>query len=280
VDGKICLVTGGTFGIGKATAAGLVKLGAKVVIVGRNSQRGKMALTEIKAQSGKGEIEFIAVDLSSQITLRQFASAFNEKYPRLDVLVNNAGGLFFKRQLSQDGIEMTLALNTLAPFLLTHLLLDQLKASTPARVVNVSSEAQRAGSLDFSNLQGEKRYLNFQAYGRCKLALTTLSYEMARRLEGTGVTVNALHPGGVATGFGQGDSRLLMALFKLAKPFLLTPEQGAETSLYLASSPQLEGVTGKYFIKKAEATSPAQSYDRAVTQRLWKLCEELTHLPA
>jgi NAD(P)-dependent dehydrogenase (short-subunit alcohol dehydrogenase family) len=219
-------------------------------------------------------------DLSSQEQIRRLADDFKAAYPRLDVLINNAGVFRSERITTADGIEMTFAVNHLAYFLLTNLLLDVLKASAPSRIVNVSSGAQSNGTIDFDDLQGEKGYKGTKAYSQSKLANVLFTYELARRLEGTGVTANCLHPGAVRTNFGSGSSGVFGFMVRALRPFIISPEKGAETSIYLASSPEVEGVSGRYFVKKAEARSSDVSYDERLARRLWKVSAELTNLPA
>ena len=208
MQGKICLITGGTNGIGKSTAQALAQMGATVVIVGRNAPKTAQVVEEIRAASGNNNVDSLLADLSSQQEVRRLADEFKSKYSHLHVLLNNAGGVFMQRQLSVDGIEMTFALNHLAYFLLTNLLLDTIKASAPARIINVSSDAHTSGKIEFDNLQGERRY-SPGAYGNSKLANILFTMELARRLEGTGVTVNALHPGFVATGFAKNNGQII-----------------------------------------------------------------------
>ncbi|KKK66203.1 hypothetical protein LCGC14_2966450, partial [marine sediment metagenome] len=231
MKGKVCMITGANSGIGKTTALGLVKMGTTVVMVCRNRNRGEAAMDEIKAQSGNESVELMIADLASQKSIRQLVKDFTDKYQQLHVLINNAGVAKANRTLTVDGIETTFAINYLAPFLLTNLLLDALKASTPARIVNVSSMVYKWGTIDFDNLQGEKRYDMDKAYNQSKLAIVLFTYELARRLQGTGVTVNSLEPGLVATDFGReytGFKRLMTT--KIWRPFMKSPEKGAETS--------------------------------------------------
>src|SRR5688572_5947611 len=244
MKGKICLVTGANAGIGKVTALELAKMGATVVIVCRDKNRGEEALKEIKEKSKNDSVELLLADLSSQQEIHKLAEEFKSKYNRLDVLVNNAGVIFGERRITADGIENTFALNHLGYFLLAHLLLDVLKASAPSRIINVSSEGHRMGNIKYDDINREKGYSSLQVYGQTKLDNVIFTYELAKRLEGTGVTVNCLHPGGVATNFGSGNNTIFGFLVKLVRPFLITAEKGAETSVYLASSPQVEGVTG------------------------------------
>jgi NAD(P)-dependent dehydrogenase (short-subunit alcohol dehydrogenase family) len=279
MQGKICLITGGTNGIGKSTAQELARMGATVVIVGRNAQKTSQVVEEIRAASGNNTVDSLLADLSSQQEVRRLASDFKSKYSQLHVLLNNAGGTFMTRQLSVDGIEMTFALNHLAYFLLTNLLLDTLKASTPARIINVSSDAHSGGKIDFDNLQGERSYSSFGPYGNSKLANILFTTELARRLEGTGVTGNALHPGLTSTGFGKNNPGLLMKIMGVVVPLIArSPEKGAATSIYLASSPEVQNITGKYFVD-CKVTQPApQATDMAVAKKLWDVSAEMVHL--
>jgi retinol dehydrogenase 14 len=280
---RVCLITGATSGIGKATAMGLANMGASVVLVSRDRGKGEAVMTEIKEKSGNASVDLLLADVSSQEEIRRLAEEFKEAYPRLDVLINNAGVFSSKRITTADGIEMTFAVNHLAYFLLTNLLLDVLKASAPSRIVNVSSGDHSNGTIDFDDLQGEKGYKGPKAYSQSKLANVLFTYELARRLEGTGVTANCLHPGGrmpVRTNFGSGVSGVFGLMVRALRPLMISPEQGAETSIYLASSPEVEGVSGKYFVKKTEARSSDESYDEKIARRLWQVSAELTNLPA
>ena len=279
LNGKICLVTGSTNGIGRATAQALAQMGATVVIVGRNAPKTAQLVGEIRATSGNKNVDSLLADLSSQQEIQRLANEFKNKYSHLHVLLNNAGGTFRTRQLSVDGIEMTFALNHLAYFLLTNLLLDTLKASAPARIINVSSGAHKGGKIDFDNLQGERSYSSFGPYGNSKLANILFTTELARRLEGTGVTVNALHPGLVSTGFGKNNPGFLMKIMGAVIPLVArSPEKGAETSIYLAASPEIQSITGKYFVD-CKVTQPApQAADMAVARKLWDVSAEMVHL--
>jgi retinol dehydrogenase 12 len=278
MNGKICLITGGTNGIGKATAQALAQMGATVVIVGRNAPKTAQLVEEIRAASGNENVDSLLADLSSQQEIRRLANEFKSKYSRLHVLLNNAGAFFVKRQLSVDGIEMTFALNHLAYFLLTNLLLDTIKASAPARIINVSSDAHTAGKIEFDNLQGERAF-SPRAYGNSKLANILFTTELARRLDGTGVTVNALHPGLVSTGFAKNNGRIIAGLISLFMPLVArSPVQGAETSIYLASSPSVEGITGKYFQDSHVVTPAPQARDMEVAGKLWDASAEMVHL--
>jgi NAD(P)-dependent dehydrogenase (short-subunit alcohol dehydrogenase family) len=279
MSGKICLVTGANAGIGKATALGLAKLGATVVMVCRNSQKGEVAREEIQAGSGNSHVDLLIADLSSQQSIRQLAQDFQRKYTQLHVLVNNAGSSFARGQVSPDGIEMTLAVNHLASFLLTNLLLDTIKASAPARIVNVSSEMQFRGFIDFDDLEGKRKYSITGAYAQSKLANVLFTYALARRLEGTGVTVNCLHPGVVVTKiWASALPSWLQFLGGIIRLFGVTAEQGALTSIYLASSPEVEGVTSKYFDRCKAIPSAKISYDQGVQERLWTISETLTQM--
>ena len=275
LEGKICLVTGSTSGIGKVTARELAKQGATVVLVSRTRAKGEATQTEITQATGNPHVELLVADLSLLADVRRLASEFQQTYPHLHLLVNNAGCAYPTRTLTSEGLEATLVVNYLAPFLLTELLLDRLKASAPARIVNVSSAQHANAHIDFDNLQGEKKYGNLSTYNQAKLAVLLWTYELARRLKGTGVTVNALHPGITATNFPSGMTGVLAWAMKLSKPFLLTPEKGAQTTLYLATSPEVEGVSGKYFVKSHETTSSNDSYDQTVGARLWEVTEQL-----
>ena len=272
------VVTGGTGGIGRATALGLARLGARVAITGRDTERAEAAAKEIRAASG-GNVDVFVADLSSQAEVRRLAGEVLEAYPHLDVLVNNVGGYWNTRHVTADGLEHTFALNHLAPFLLTHMLLDRLKNGGPARVVTVSSNAQAMGRMDFDDLQGERSYSGARAYNQSKLANVMFTYELARKLQGSAVTANALHPGVVRTAFGAEDPRgIQRVLVPLARPFMKTPAQGAATSIYLASAPDLEPSTGGYFADCRPKRSSKLSYDEAASARLWQVSSSLVGL--
>jgi NAD(P)-dependent dehydrogenase (short-subunit alcohol dehydrogenase family) len=275
MQGKIILVTGATNGIGLVTARELARLGGQVTIVGRNADKCDDTSKRIRAQTGQA-VETILADLSTLEGIRQTAAAFKKTHQNLHILVNNAGGMFTKRRLTSDGFEYTFALNHLNYFLLTSLLLDLLKASAPARIINVSSNAHERARIDFDNLQGEKHYAGLEAYGQSKLANLLFTYELARRLEGTGVTSNAIHPGFVATGFARNNGPIYnIGTWIAGQLFGRKPERGAETSIYLASSPEIEGISGKYFVDCQPAESKPQSHDRAAAEKLWQISEEL-----
>lgn len=276
MQGKTVLISGATNGIGKVAAVELAKLGAQVVIIGRNPVKTADTLREIQSASGNKDVHALTADLSSMAEVRRVASEFKQQFPRLDVLLNNAGGVFTSREETVDGYEMTFALNHLSYFLLTNLLLDTLKASAPSRIVNVSSDAHQMGALDLDNLQKG----GFSAYSQSKLMNIMFTYELARRLEGTGVTANALHPGFVSTGFGRNNSGLMKLAISVATLFALKPADGAKTSIYLASSPEVANVTGKYFDKSKPRKSSAASYDEAAQKRLWTISEQLTGIAA
>lgn len=276
MHGSTVLVTGGTGGIGLATVTGLAGLGARVGIVGRSADRGASAADAVGSKVPSAQVDVFEADLSSQEEVRRLAAEVKATYPRLDVLVNNVGGYWAHRHVTADGLEHTFALNHLAPFLLTHELHDLLIASAPARVVTVSSGAQSMGGIDLDDLQGERSYNGQRAYNQSKLANVLFTYELARRLEGTGVTANVLHPGVVRTSFGREDSgRWMRLMLPLVRPFMKTPDQGAATPIYLASSPEVAGVSGAYFANQRAKPSSRASHDRDLAHRLWEVSTEL-----
>jgi NAD(P)-dependent dehydrogenase (short-subunit alcohol dehydrogenase family) len=272
---KTCLVTGATAGIGLVTARELAARGARVIGVGRNEQRCAEAAKAIRAQTPDHAVEFLAADLSSQAAIRELAKAVQAATSRVDVLVNNAGLIRLRRESTADGLEMTFAVNHLAYFLLTNLLLDTLKASAPARIVNVSSEAHKRCKIDFTDLQAEKKYSAWRAYQRSKLANILFTRELARRLEGSGVTVNALHPGFVRTEIFRGPSSRAWLVRKLADLFAISPEAGAQTTIYLAAAPEAASPTGQYFIKQEPATTSLESQDMSTARQLWDVSAKL-----
>lgn len=278
--GKTVLISGATGGIGKVTALELAKMGAQVILVGRSAARAQAAIDDIKAAYPAAQTDSLIADLSIMDEVRRLAGEFQSKYSRLDVLVNNAGALYSSYQETDDGYELTFALNHLNYFLLTELLLPTLKASTPARVINVSSDAHRGAKLDFNNLQHkhEPFYRILMAYGQSKLMNVLFTYELSRRLAGTGITANAMHPGSVATGWGHNNRGLVDLALRAVHLFSLTPEQGADTIIYLASSPDVEGVTGKYFYQRKAVISSPETYNEADACRLWEISEQLTGL--
>jgi len=276
---KVCVVTGSNSGIGKETATELANMGATVVMVIRNRERGEAARVEIIKKTGNSSTDLMICDLSSMESIRQFAEAFKKKYDRLHVLINNAGAVFEDRQVTIDGFERTLAVNYLAPFLLTHELLPLLQSSAPSRVINITSGLHTAGKIDFDDLQSKKKYNSTTAYANAKLMVVMFTYELARRLEGTFVTVNVVHPGFVATNLGRNTGSIRSSImFTLMRPFQISSKKGAETSVYLASSSEVEGLTGRYFKRKQESTSSPASYDKQMQKRLWDATIELLGL--
>jgi NAD(P)-dependent dehydrogenase (short-subunit alcohol dehydrogenase family) len=280
MQGKVCIITGANSGIGKATAIGLAHMGATVVMVCRDQVRGEEAQKEIKEQSGNENIDLMLADLSSQASVRKLAKNILQHYQHIHVLINNAGLIYLTRQETTEGFEATLAVNYLAPFLLTNLLLDRLKASAPSRIVNVSSDSHQSGYIRMDDLELKKGYRIMRAYGQSKLVLVLFTYELARRLQGTGVTANCLHPGFVSTNFAQnGVGKVGRSITKLIFSNLgISPEEGAKTSIYLASSPEIEGVTGKYFVKSIPVRSAPISYDETLQHQLWDETTKLVHL--
>ncbi len=274
MSGKTVLITGGTGGIGKAAAVGLASMGARVGITGRDRARAEAAAADIARESGNAAVDIFVADMSSQAEVRRLADEVLAAYPRLDVLLNNVGGFWNHRHVTADGLEHTFALNHLAPFLLTSLLLERLKASAPARVVTVSSNAQAMGKIDFDDLMGEQQYSGSRAYNQSKLANVMFTYELARRLDGTGVTATALHPGLTSTAFSAEDPALGL-LVKILRPFMKSPARGAETPIHLASSAEVEGVTGEYFADRKAKRSRESSYDTEAAARLWQVSAEL-----
>lgn len=276
---KIAFITGATSGIGKATAHGLAAQGYTVVLHARNHAKGDPVLAELKAATGNENIDLLTADLGSQLEIHEMAKQFKAKYSSLHLLINNAGAIFNGYGETRDRIERTLAVNHLAPFLLTHLLLDLLKASAPARIVNVASGSHYSGSIRFSDLGHKNGYHGMKVYGQSKLANVLFTYELARRLEGTGITVNALHPGVVKTQIGNKSGGIgFSMIWSLMKPFMITADKGAKTSLHVATSPELEGVTGKYFENSKEKKSSEASHDQKIAERLWEASAKLTNM--
>ncbi len=278
MKGKHCLVTGANSGIGFATAEELASRGAAVVMVCRDKERGEAARARIAKRVPEASIDLLIADLSSQAEIRRLAAQLIDRYARLDVLVNNAGVFLGSRRETADGLEATFAINHLAYFQLTNLLLPLLKASAPSRIVNVSSNAHDGARLDLSDLNSASRYNGMRAYRNSKLANLLFTYELARRLEGSGVTANALHPGVVGTRIGRASPLAARLFFILAKPVLLSPRKGAATTLYLATSPEVEGISGKYFMKRAPRETTPVSHDRELAEELWRISERLTGL--
>jgi retinol dehydrogenase 14 len=276
---RTVLVTGASGGIGKATALGLARMDAHVAIVGRDPERTEAAARDIRAVGGSAVDVFIA-DLSSQAEVRRIAAETLRRLTRIDVLINNVGGYWNSRHVTADGLERTFAVNHLAPFLLTSLLLGRMKQNAPARVITVSSNAHRTGRIDFDDLQGERSYSGSRAYDQSKLANVLFAYELARRLRGTGVTSNALHPGVVRTSFGADDpAGIQKFVVPLLRPLMKSPERGAATSIQLATAPELEGVTGAFFANGRRTRSSKASYDEGDATRLWRVSAELVALP-
>ncbi len=274
MDGKTCLITGATSGIGEQAALALAKMGALVVVVARNRQRGEATLKKIREAAGP-EAGLLVHDLQSRSGVAALAEEFLEKYERLDVLINNAGLTIGKRELTEDGLEMTFAVNHMAPFLLTKYLRPLLEKSAPSRIVTVASDAHRQGKTNFEDLNGERKFSGWAAYCQSKLANILFTRELARQLKDSGVTANCLHPGVVATRFAGTGPLFIRFFFLLARPFLVSPARGAETIVYLASSPDVAGVSGRYFAKKRRAKPTAAALDMEAAKRLWQLSEDL-----
>jgi len=274
--GKICVVTGANSGIGKETALGLAQMGAHTVLVCRNPQKGKAAQEEIQRAAASAQVDLLIADMSSLQSVRALAIEIKQNYSRLDVLINNAGAAIPERRLSSDGIEMTVAANHLGGALLTLLLLDLLKASAPSRIINVSSEAQRDVRLEMDDLQFSRRKYNvIAAYGQSKLLMNAFTFELARRLEGTGVTANCLHPGVVWTNIWGSSPPILKVIVTILSPFMLNSKEGAKVSLYLATSPEVEKVSGQYFVKSKPALSNPLSRDPKVAGEIWDWTEKM-----
>jgi NAD(P)-dependent dehydrogenase (short-subunit alcohol dehydrogenase family) len=271
--GKRVLITGANAGIGKWTAIGLAELGASVVLHARSAEKGRAAQDEVKRRTGRHDVDLLLADFASLAEVRRLAAEVLDRYPRLDVLVNNAGLISGRRQESADGYELTFAVNHLAPFLLTNLLLDLVVASAPARIVNVASRAHLRASIDFEDLDLRHGYHGMDAYSRSKLANILFTRELARRLAGTGVTANSLHPGVVRSDFGSGGELggVMGAGWAIMQPFLLSPKQGAETSIHLASSPDVAGISGEYFDRRQVARTSTRARDLDAAARLWSV---------
>lgn len=276
MQGKVCLVTGSSSGMGLVTARELAAMGASVVMLCRNRAKGEAVQAQIKAASGNNQVDLIVADLSELSQVRRAASEFKEHYTQLHVLINNAGGMNAERKVTSDGLEATFVTNYLAPFLLTQLLLNVLQASAPARIININAPAHKIGKIDFTNLQGNRHYNALKAYSQAKLAQIYFTYELAEQLKGTGVTVNALDPGHVVTNFNNSTKGLMHVIAQVIYFFDgISPEKGAQTTLYLATSPEVEGVSGKYFLNCKPIPSSRRSYNVAVRQRLWNVSQEL-----
>jgi len=276
MQGKVCLVTGSSSGMGLVTARDLASMGARVVMLCRNRAKGEAVQAQIKAASGNTQVDLLVADLSELSDVRRAANEFKQHYSQLHVLINNAGGMNAERKMTSDGLEATFVTNYLAPFLLTQLLLDVLKASAPARIINVSAPAHKIGKIDFTDLQSGHHYNALRAYTQAKLAQIYFTYELAERLAGTGVTVNALDPGHVVSNFNNSTKGLMHIIAEVIYFFDgRSPEKGAQTILYLATDPAVEGVSGKYFLDCKPIPSSKRSYDVAVRQRLWSVSEAL-----
>jgi NAD(P)-dependent dehydrogenase (short-subunit alcohol dehydrogenase family) len=274
---KTIVVTGGTSGIGRATALGLAPLGSRLILVGRDAARGEETLGAIRTATGRSDVELVRADFARQAEVRRLAAELLARTEKIDVLVNNAGVTMMKRVATPDGLETTFAVNHLGYFLLTGLLLPRLLAAAPgARIVNVASDAHRWGALDFDDLQNERAYRAMKVYGQSKTANILFTRELARRLEGSGVTVNALHPGAIATRLGRGSGPLFDLLQRAISVFMKSPEQGAETSIYLASAPEVAGVNGGYFADRKRKEPQPHARDPGLARRLWEISEGLT----
>jgi NAD(P)-dependent dehydrogenase (short-subunit alcohol dehydrogenase family) len=278
VNRKTCVVTGANSGIGKEIARGLAAEGARVLMVARDRERGEAARAEVAPSTENQAVELVVCDLASQHQVRELSATILDRCDRLDVLVNNAGVTLGKRILTEDGLETTFAVNHLAPFLLTNLLLDKLKASTPSRIVTVASDAHRGATIDFDDPGGERGYSAWRAYCQSKLANILFTGELARRLRGTGVTGTCLHPGVVRTGFGRQGPAFIRIGTRIAGMFLLSPKKGADTAVWLASSPAVEGASGGYYEKRRLTKPSPAARDPETAIRLWQLSERLTGL--
>jgi NAD(P)-dependent dehydrogenase (short-subunit alcohol dehydrogenase family) len=278
MQGKVCVVTGASSGIGRATAVELARMGATIVLVCRNRARAEETCSAIRTETGNSAVDFVLADLSSQAEIRRLAQDLLIRYPQVHVLINNAGVINVQRSTTVDGIETVFAVNHLAYFLLTHLLLERMKASTSARIINVASNAHTWGSLDFNDLQNERHYRVMKVYGQSKLCNILFTRELAQRIAGSGVTANCMHPGGVATGLGRQNGWWAVLIAKALRPFFRTPEQGADTVIYLATSPTVEAVNGKYFYDRREIQPSRDAQDGGAASRLWQISAELTGL--
>lgn len=276
MKGKVCIVTGANSGIGKETALALAGMGATVIMVVRSMKRGERAKSEIISQTTNASIDLMICDMSSMESIRHFVAEFKHKYTRLDVLINNAGAFFNNREVTAEGFERTVAVNYLGPFLLTHELLPLLKTSAPSRIINVSSGLHKSGKIDFNSAEN---YSGMRAYSNAKLMVIMFTYELARHLEGTGVTVNVLEPGFVATNIGKNSGSLLTTImYKLVRPMQINAKKGSETSIYLASSDEVKYTTGKCFAKKQETNSAPTTYDKQLQKAVWDETNEMLGL--
>ena len=275
MNGKVCLVTGSTDGIGKVSARVLAELGAKVIIVGRDPEKSAIVLAELRSISGNKNIDLLMADLAVMQEVRDLAEQVISQYDRLDVLLNNAGGYFTKHEITSDGLEMTFALNHMSYFLLTNKLMGLLKSSVPARIVNVSSDAHYGVDIEFDNLNGEQDYKAWKAYQKSKLANVLFTYELLKKVPAD-ITVNCLHPGFVATNFGHNNGGFVSPILKIAKWIsAIEPEDGAKTSIFLCSAPDVNGVSGKYFYKCQQKTSSRESRNMDTAKRLWQISSDI-----
>ena len=275
MNGKVCLVTGATDGIGKVSARVLAELGAKVIIVGRNPEKSAIVLAELRSISGNENIDLLMADLAVMQEVRDLAEQVISRYDRIDVLLNNAGGYFTKHEITSDGLEMTFALNHMSYFLLTNKLMELLKYSAPARIVNVSSDAHYGVDMEFENLNGEQEYKAWKAYQKSKLANVLFTYELLKKVPGN-ITVNCLHPGFVATNFGHNNGGFFGPVLKIAQRIsAIDPEEGAKTSIFLCSAPEVKGVSGKYFYKCQPKISSRESRNMDTGKRLWQISSDI-----
>jgi NAD(P)-dependent dehydrogenase (short-subunit alcohol dehydrogenase family) len=275
MNGKVCLVTGATDGIGKVSARVLAELGAKVIIVGRNPEKSAIVLAELRSISGNENIDLLMADLAVMQEVRDLAEQVISRYDRIDVLLNNAGGYFTKHEITSDGLEMTFALNHMSYFLLTNKLMELLKYSAPARIVNVSSDAHYGVDIEFENLNGEQEYKAWKAYQKSKLANVLFTYELLKKVPGN-ITVNCLHPGFVATNFGHNNGGFFGPVLKIAQRIsAIDPEEGAKTSIFLCSAPEIKGASGKYFYKCQPKTSSQESRNMDTGKRLWQISSDI-----
>lgn len=270
---KICLVTGASSGIGKEIAIGLAKENTHVILVCRNNVKGQKALEEIKQAAGSTSVDLLIADLSSIKEVYELSKQLHQIYPKLDVVINNAGVVNYEKQYSVDHIEMTLATNHIAPFLFNNLLIDLLQKGAPSRIINISSGSHKWGKIDFSDLEFDKRKYQFlKVYAQSKLLMTLATFELARRLAGTGITVNAVHPGAVKTNLGSDNLHniFLKLLDKAIKFFFITPQKAAAAPVYLALSAELDGVTGQYFVKKKRSQASLTARNRELAKKVWE----------
>ncbi|MGB2896555.1 MAG: SDR family oxidoreductase, partial [Anaerolineales bacterium] len=281
MHGKVCLVTGATSGIGEVTAAALAASGAQVIVVGRNQLKAEDTVQQIQSETSSQSVHYLLADFADLQQVQDLVSSFKNQYSRLDILINNAGAYFNSRRKTAHGVEMTFLVNHLAPFFLTNQLLDTIMMSPSARIINVSSDAHQYASMDFNDLEFKRGYFGMKAYARSKLANILFTYELARRLTGGTVTVNALHPGHIATDIWRTNFSVIGPLLKWIMGFFaITLEEGAKTSIYLASSPEVEGVTGKYYVRQEAVQSSPMSYDQDLARQLWLVSERLARQAA